>query len=115
VRFLSAELLEFSIVPVPANAHALRRTFGAYAKAAGLHAPFPVASHPTRHFAPNETVLELDDSGEVALELDDEPQHFSLSDPAVRNAVVGGIAAGFTEVISDEIDRSVNYLRGRID
>jgi len=114
VRFTSCELLEFSVVPVPANAHALRRTFGSLAKAAGLFKPFPIASDPTRHFAPAETVLEVDDSP-VALELADEPQHFSLHDPAVRNAVVGGIAAGFTEVISDEVNRSISYLRGRVD
>jgi HK97 family phage prohead protease len=111
VRFLTAELLEFSIVPVPANASALRRMFGAYAKAAGLSSQ---ARNLVRQFAPHEAVLEIDDSPAV-LELDDAPQTFALSDPVVRQAIGDGITQGLIQLTTDEIDRSVNHLRGRVD
>ena len=99
VRILTSELLEFSVVPVPANADALRRM-----KAAGLFS----------QFAPAETVLEVDDSP-VALELADEPERYSLHDPVVRNAVLDGVASSLTAIVNEEIERSICYLRGRVD
>lgn len=94
VKILTSELLEFSVVPVPANAEALRRM-----KAAGLLS--------SSSFAARDGVLELSDSDdEVVLD---------VSQHAFQHAVAEGVTAAYAEVISDELRRSLNYAMGRID
>ena len=96
VRILTSELLEFSVVPVPANAEALRRM-----KAAGLFS--------SSSFAATDVVLELSDSD------DDDAVVLDVSQHAFQQAVVDGVTAAYTEIISDELGRSINYAMGRLD
>ena len=104
VRILTSELLEFSVVPVPANADAIRRM-----KAAGLFS--------SSSFAATDVVVELADSdNEVVLELlDDDEVVLDVSQHAFQHAVVEGVTAAYNDVISDELRRSLNYAMGRID
>ena len=104
VRILTSELLEFSVVPVPANADALRRM-----KAAGLFSSFAATDVVVEVAdSDDEVVLELRDDDEVVLEMDVSPH-------ALQHAVVEGVTAAYTEIISDELGRSINYAMGRID
>lgn len=109
VRILTSELLEFSVVPVPANANALRRM-----KAAGLFSPLQRVSHALSEYGPHDVVLELRDDDAVMVEFDAR-RSVTVSQHELNRALVDGVALAYGEVISDELERSLCYAMGRID